>query len=82
MADGEEDTTGLHPQLEGPGGPPLEPAGGARTYPCDPRVLAVAGHLAAGGWIIIVHPWLISRPGRPPEIEMRAVGVMRGGMSR
>ena len=40
--------------------------------------LAVAGHLAAGGWIIIVEPWRIIRAGREPEIEMRAVGIVQG----
>jgi hypothetical protein len=79
MADGEEDTTGLHPQLEGPGGPPLEPAGGARTYPCDPRVLAVAGHLAAGGWIAILEPFLVTRPGtRGFEREFRLLALVEG----
>jgi hypothetical protein len=73
---GEQDASGLFPQLAGA----AESSSGAPgVCGVDFRtVLALAGHLSAGGWIILIHPWLITRPGQAPEIEMRAVGVVQG----
>jgi hypothetical protein len=42
--------------------------------------MACAAHLAAGGWVALLQPWFIVRPGRRPEIEMKVVGVLQGGM--
>jgi hypothetical protein len=79
--DGEqEDTTGLFPQLDVPAGFALEPARRGGIGICDPRMLAVAGHLAQGGWVALLEPFAVTRPGtRGFEREFRLVAIVQGG---
>jgi len=53
------------------------PAGG-RLYPCDPRMLAVAGHLAQGGWCALLEPFGTVRPGGERTIEFRLAAMIQG----
>jgi len=58
-------------------GVPL-PAGGL-IYPCDPRMLAVAGHLSQGGWCALLEPFLVTRSGqRGGTIEFRLAAMVHG----
>lgn len=75
----QEETTGLFPHLQGPAGFALEPAGGGRDRVCDLRVLAVAGHLRQGGWVALLEPFAVTRPGeRGANREFRLVAMIEG----
>ena len=54
------------------------PAGGL-VYPCDPRMLAVAGHLSQGGWCALLEPFAVVRPHtRGFQREFRLVAMIGG----